>query len=258
MIDVPKPALGYGFSNTPGGTKSRRTMMLPELRLLLDACPTDAAPPAYRAAIIDGNALLKTTAESRQTSFEVLVARYALDPSVLVFRALRDLWDAEQVAQPLLALLCALTRDPFLRATAEVILQAPVGGEVSQADFAASIASSFADRFGETTIKVNGRLTAASWHQAGLLSGRDPKVRVEVDPHPAAVAYALLLGHLCGERGDALFETFWVRVLHDRRHRLRDRAEAASRLGWIEYRHAGSVTDVGFRHLLREQRDAAA
>jgi hypothetical protein len=26
----------------------------------------------------------------------------------------------------------------------------------------------------------------------------------------------------------------------------------AARLGWIEYRHAGNVTDVGFRFLLRE------
>ena len=43
-----------------------------------------------------------------------------LDRRSVLFRGLRDLWDADEAAQPLLALLCSLARDPLLRATADL------------------------------------------------------------------------------------------------------------------------------------------
>ncbi len=70
---------------------------------------------------------------------------------------------------------------------------------------------------------------------------------------PATVAYALLLGHLLDVRGDGLFETLWARLLDAPVYALREHAATASKLGWIEYRHTGSVTDISFRYLLRKE-----
>lgn len=253
MIDVPSAALAYGFGNRPGGTQSRRSLNLAELRLLLAACPVDASAAQYRAVALDENALLKTTAAARLTSYDVLRGRFALDPRVLLFRAIRDLWDADEAAQPLLAFLCASARDPVLRATAEVVLPVPPGGEVPTQALAAAIAERFPGRFGATTVDVGARLASSSWQQAGLLSGRKPKVRAAADSRPVAVAYALLLGHLCGDRGEGLFDTLWARIVDAPVHRLRELAATASRQGWIDYRHAGTVTEVGFGFLLRER-----
>jgi hypothetical protein len=89
VIEVPDSTLRFGFGKNPGGTQSRRTIMLADLQALLSSCPADASAADYRAAVVEQNALLKPTAEARQTSFEVLAARYALDPGVLLFHVLR-------------------------------------------------------------------------------------------------------------------------------------------------------------------------
>ena len=100
-----------------------------------------------------------------------------------------------------------------------------------------------------------GRHAASSWQQSGHLRGKMEKVRDRAESRPAAVAYALLLGHLCGARGDGLFTTLWARRAGAPEHTLREQAAEASRLGYLEYRHAGAVTDISFRHLLRTGRD---
>ena len=65
------------------------------------------------------------------------------------------------------------------------------------------------------------------------------------------MAYALLLGHLEGAQGDALFTTRWARLLDVPPPVLRDHARRASQLGWLEYRHGGGITELSFHHLLR-------
>ncbi len=93
----------------------------------------------------------------------------------------------------------------------------------------------------------------ASWQQSGHLGPAEGgrKLRQQALCRPAAVAYALLLGHLEGRRGEALFDTLWARVLDQPRSRLYDLAFAASQRGMLEFRNAGNVVDVGFRELLR-------
>lgn len=229
-----------------------RTIMLPELRLLLAAVPPDAQPAAYREAIIAQNVLLKPTLDSRKDTYRYLRDRYGLDPRLPLFRALRDLWDADPAAQSLLAMLLASARDPVLRATADTVLPLAPGEPVTAPMLANAIASAFPGRFREATLAVMGRLVAASWTQSGHLAGRAPKRRVRVTCRPVAVAFALLVGHLGDARGDGLFATPWVRLLDAPPHLLREQAMDAARLGWIEYRHAGYVTDIGFHVLLRE------
>src|SRR5205823_939392 len=120
----------------------------------------------------------------------------------------------------------------------------------------AAVNEAFPGTFNPTMLANTGRHAASSWQQSAHLSGRRHKVRAHSDCRPAAVAYALLLGHLCGSRGQGLFATFWSRLLDAPLHVLHEQALAASRQGWIEYRRAGDVVEVGFRHLLRDHPEA--
>ena len=121
---------GHGFSNSPGGTHTSRTIMLEELQLLLAACPVTATLEVYLRAIVDDNVLRKYTLTTRKRTLKSLRELYRLDPRVLLFRALRDLWHADSAAQPLLALLCAFGRDRLVRASASLILDTPRGDEM--------------------------------------------------------------------------------------------------------------------------------
>ena len=231
-------------------------MMLSELRLLLAACPSSATYAQYGAAILAQNVLLKRTEATRRESLRRLRELYGLSRSQVLFRALRDLWDEAPAEQPLLALLAALARDPLLRVSAIPIMAAQPGAPVTAAMLAEAVAQQLPDRLNPTTCASISRHTAATWTRAGHLQGRSPKVRAAAACGPAAAAYALLLGYLCGVRGAALFETFWARITDASASQLHEQAFAASRLGWLEYRHAGDVTDVQFAHLLRAEERA--
>ena len=127
LMLVPAEAVRFGFANQPAGTHGSRTIMLTELRRLLAARPAYAAYDEYRAAAVDENVLLKSTISTRKESLRRLRELYAIDRDVLLFWALRDLWDDDSSAQPLIALLCAAARDPILRASAGLILAAEQG-----------------------------------------------------------------------------------------------------------------------------------
>ena len=235
-----------------GGTHTSRTIQLAELRSLLSAVPSSAEAIAYRDAVIEQNALGKRTLNGRQRSHRYLRELYALDPEVLLFRALRDLWDADTQAQPLLAMLCSLARDPSLRATASAVLPVGLSQLVTAADLQVARQARYPGNYSDAVANKAGRNAASSWTQSGHLTGRSGKTRAHADCRPAAVAYALLLGHLDGAAGEGLFESLWARALDASTGILHDQAFAASQRGWIEFRYGGGVTDVGFSLLLRE------
>src|SRR6266536_3990901 len=151
-IQIPALANEYGFINEPVGAHSSRTMMLAELRLLLAECPQSSSLEKYRSAIIDENVLLKKTVATRKVSFRWMRELYALDRKILLFRALRDLWDEDTQARPLLALLSAVARDPILKSTAERILSIPVGETVTPTMLAEVVNTSFPNRYNPKTL----------------------------------------------------------------------------------------------------------
>jgi hypothetical protein len=252
LFPIPETATSYGFVIDGLGTHSSRTMMLDELRLLLASCPPTTGSDGYRTAIVDDNVLLKKTGVTREKSLRHLRELYGLDPSVPMFRALRDLWDQDTQGQPLLALLCAIARDPSLRATTQVILNAPESTIVTSEMMAKAVEEHHPRRLMASTLATISRNTASSWTQSGHLVGRTGKVRAMVQSHPIVLAYALLLGHFCDVRGEALFHTLWTKVLDTPIHRLQEQAILASQQGWLEYRQSGAVTEITFDYLLRE------
>jgi hypothetical protein len=235
-----------------GGAHTSRTIQLPGLRVLLAAVPADAKSVQYKDAVIEQNALGKKTLNSRQRSYRYLRELYALDPDILLFRALCDLWDVDPAAQPLLAMLSSLARDPSLRATSAAVLPLAVGEPVTALALQAALQSRYPGTYSDAVANKVGRNAASSWTQSGHLAGRTGKTRARAACKPAAVAYALLLGHLEGAVGEGLLTTFWAQVLDVPRTVVLEQAMTASQRGWIELRYGGGVTDITFRMLLRD------
>lgn len=88
---VPDRALAAGFSNSPIGTHTGKTMMLPELRLLLSSIPGVAEFADYQRVTVEENALANATAANRKPTLMYLKQLYGLRPDVPVFIALREL-----------------------------------------------------------------------------------------------------------------------------------------------------------------------
>jgi len=240
-------------TDAPGGPSTSQTIMVSSLQQLLLRLPADAPPAAYKAAVMDENVLGKATTSGREWAFRQLRRFYSFDPSVLLFRALRDLWNHDPVGQPLLAVLCALGRDPVLRVSAPVIFRTEVGAIVTPSDFEAAMEEAFPGAYKENTRRTTAQKVASSWAQAGHLhmEGPNRKVRVRACCTPASVAYALMFGYLLGRRGQALFETVWAKTLDRPTSQLVELAATASQVGMLEFRHVGGVMEIGFGYLLR-------
>ena len=101
-----------GFRFGPRGTQASRTIMLGELTEILAVLPADATRDDYGTAIVEENALGKRTYATRLSSRQRLNEMYGLDPRLALFRVLRYLWKIDPAGRPLLAMLCALARDP--------------------------------------------------------------------------------------------------------------------------------------------------
>jgi hypothetical protein len=236
-----------------GGTNTSHTIVVPALQQLLSAVDPGADAAAYEHAVLEQNVLGKDTTGSRKRTLRYLRELYLLRPDSVLFRALRDVWSDEAAGQPLLAGLCALARDAVFRASAQVIFDTDPGDEVTSTDLARVVEKVFPTAYSETTLAKVGRNTFSSWEQTGHLRAlaRTEKVRARPNCTPATVAYALLLGHLEGVRGAALFDTIWSRILDHPRSHLVELAALASQRSLIDFRHSGGVTDVGFTELLR-------
>lgn len=157
----------------------------------------------------------------------------------------------------MLAVLCACARDPLLRMSATATLQTPVDTVVTAQDFRDAIGAAAPDRFSAKTLRSIGSNLYTSWAQSGHLNGGKVRRRAHPVISPEATAYALVLGRLSGARGPLLFSTFWTALMDTSRGTLYDLASVASRRGWIDFRRAGSVVDVGFPKLLKPEEEEA-
>lgn len=235
-----------------GGTHTSRTIMLDELTALLAAVGVDGSAQDYERAVLEDNVLSKRSDSTRRRSLRYLRELYLLDQASPVFRALSRLWPVDLAAQPVLALVCALGRDPLLRATAPAVLSLSEGGVVTSEDLARAVMRTYPDSYSEAVASKVGRNAASSWTQSGHLRGVSKKVRGSPAARPSDVAFALFLGHLAGEAGAGLFDTIYARALDRPAYTLYDDAFAAAQRGWIDFRRAGEVVEVGFRWLLGE------
>ena len=236
-----------------GGATTSHTIVLPALRVLLDAIGTSANPEEYDRAVLEDNILGKETVQARRRTLRYLRELYILRSDSLLFRALGDLWNDDPSGQPLLAGLCALARDPVFRASAQAIFDTEPGDEVTSTDLAERVAKSFPESYSDATLAKIGRNTSSSWAQTGHLEAvaRTTKVRRRAVCTASTTAFALFLGHLEGLGGASLFDTVWARALDQPRAHLIDHAIVASQRSLIDFRHSGGVIEAKFTELLR-------
>lgn len=236
-----------------GGATTSHTISVHDLVTLLQSCGLRSSFDEYERAVLDDNVLAKKSSGARKRTFRYLRELYLLRDDAILFRALRDLWPTDQRAQPLLAGLCALARDPVFRSTASAIHDATPGEIVESEDLEAAVEAQYPGNYNDDTRAKIGRNTSSSWEQTGHLTieSRFVKRRTRATCLPPNVAYALLLGHLQGVRGELLFDTPWAKILDVPRSHLFTMASLASQQGLIEFRHSGGITEVGFRELLR-------
>ena len=254
MTEKDKQLSRFGFSFERGGAHTSRTMMLEEMGTLLTYVDQPEAEKSdYLQAIDDENCLGKRSGRTRTLTFRHLADLYALDPSLLVFRALRFFWQRDVVGQPLLAVLCAHSRDPMLRATAPFILGFQEGAIITRESMEDLIDAQEPGRFSKATLKSTAQNINSSWTQSGHLAGRVRKVRARAVATPGAAALALLLGYVGGLRGESLLKSDYTRILDCSFEQTLELAEEASRRGWISLKRVGQVIEVLFPNLITAQ-----
>ena len=235
-----------GFRFGMNGPHAARTMMLDDLRVLLAHTPADANRTNYASAIVADNVLGKATKKARELALGHLGTLYGLDASIPIFRAMRRLWALDPAAQPLLALLVSLARDPLLRDSQAFILGLQPGALITRENVEVFLAQSLPDRFSPASLKSFAQNVAGTWTSAGILQGHRRKIRVKPDVRPAVVALGLFLGYLQGRTGQRLFTSEWINVLGSSPGELDAQTNSAFHRGLLVFLNAGGVKEVRF------------
>jgi len=228
------------------GTHTSRTMMLAELTRVLEASPRDAKRDDYATAIIGENCLGKPTASTRRLTNQRLGELYGLDPAIPIFRVFRTLWERNGPDRPLLALLCAIARDPLLATTAETVIQLAHGSDFQREPMRQDLRAAVGNRLSDRTLDKVIRNAASSWTQSGHLEGRSIKRRCRVRPTAESLSFALYLSYLVGFRGSELFSSGWVLVLDCSPGMARDLALEAKRRELLDIRMAADILEINF------------
>jgi hypothetical protein len=247
-----------GFRNGATSVHTSRTMMLDELSLVMEQVGADASVADYRKAVTEDNIVGKATQTTRQRTVKRLEELYALDPACPVFRLLRHFWTADKSGRPMLAFLAAAARDPLLREATPWVLEFGQEDIVAPTAVAELLNRQFPSRFQGSTLLATAQRLASTWAQAGFLRGKVVKRRSRPNVTPASVAFALVLGYLCGLRGQLLLDCLWTRFL-DRTHgEVVDLTIEASKQGWLRYKSAGAVVEITFPGLLTAREELAS
>jgi hypothetical protein len=219
-------------------------MMLKELAELLHVVPADAARAEYETAVVAENCLGKTTTSNRRLTLQRMSELYGLDPEVPLFCVLRRLWALDPAGRPLIALMCALARDPLLRSTSQHILAMPKGAELLHDVYMTSIREHAETRFNDSVLDHVRRNSSATWTQSGHLEGRVRKRRALVSAPFGAVAFALWLGSLEGRVGDDLLASFWMRHFDAASHAIIEAVLRCKQSGLVYASIGGGVVQI--------------
>lgn len=256
FVVIPPQATRFGFSARKSGGHMSRSMMLPELGLLLGATTADAGRAEYRAAIVDDNILGKPTYSSRRKAEKHLYELYGLDPSLALFRVLRRFAAEDSGSLPLLALTCAFCRDAQLRASFSLIEDLKPGEVLPRERMVAHLEAAFPERYSDAMKIALAKNVNTTWTAAGHLKGKVVKRKTAPQPRVAASTYAMFAGYLLGMRGEILVSSVFTRLVGADPSIVVAHLSTAARNGWLRFRHAGGVMEIDFTGLLLPEEEA--
>jgi len=239
-----------GFRLEPGGVHLSKTMMLAELATLLHATPT--SDDDVQAQVLGANILGKRTGTARRLALARLNTLYGIQTPNPIATVLGKLWQQRADGRPLLALLCALAREPLLRDSANAVLPAAAGTSVRWPDIAAKLERKHPGRYSPKMMKSLAQNCASTWTQSGHLTGKVNKRRTAVLATPETAAYAALLGALAGFGGPALLASPWMRTLDRSEAELLNLLRSAEGAGLLRLRAGGGVIEINVRRPMAE------
>lgn len=232
-----------GFRHEPGGVHLSKTMMLAELSTVMQMSGAGSRA-ATASAILDQNILAKPTGSARKLALSRLNTLFGIAEPLPLQSVMLELWRRSTAGHPLLALLCALAREPLLRESAVAILGAPEGTAVRWPDIAAVITQHHSGRYSPKMLKSLAQNCASSWTQSGHLHGKVAKRRARAEPSPEAAAYAAFLGSLAGFGGPALLASPWMQVLDRAEPEVIALLRRAEAQGLLQIRAGGGVVQI--------------
>jgi len=218
-------------------------MMLAELTLLLGSGHGEDAADA----VLVENVLAKPSLRAREAAAYRLGQLYGVGGQDPLGLTLRRLWMRDAAARPMLAIICALARDPAFRDGAAAVLDAPLGQQVRWPSIAAAFEAANPGRLGERMAKSLAQNAASSWTQAGFLAGAVRKERVRAKATPVAAAFAALAATLCGFGGERLLTSRWLDLLDQPLESRLGLLRQAEGMGLIRVRTAGDVMEIETR-----------
>lgn len=242
----------FGFKFGKSGAHSARSMMIVELKQLLDGRPDNATKDDYQEDVLTFNQLHKPTENSRKLTFRHLVDLYGMSTEVPLFRVFRKLWNLDEESQSLLALQLAVARDPLLRKSASTILSLAPGEQIAREVIEALLSEDDPDRFSAASLKSFAQNINGTWTQAGYLKGKAKKLRQGVKPTYVNIIFALWLSRLEGRTGQRLFTSEWCKLLDRDIDSLIALAHMASARGLIGFKHIGEIIEVNFSNMFTE------
>jgi hypothetical protein len=235
-----------GFFNDVGAHNAR-TIMFQELVNLFNATTKNSPIEEIRNKVYNENILHKKSISGRTESFGRLKKTYGLDPNIPLYNILRWSWSiSEEQERPLLALLCALSRDASLRITAPYIFSLMPGKIVDKEKISALIEQAFPNRYSPSSIASMNQNLLSSWTQSGHLKGIAKKIRTKANSNTSACVFALAIGYLAGYRGRMLLDTIWMRALDATAYEIQEYLQRAMKKGWIRYRESGGMMEISF------------
>jgi hypothetical protein len=251
-LDQDKSAF-LGFKNGKSGTHAARSLMLPELTILMD----DFNEQTSTANIIENievfNCLHKATTNSRKLTRRHLTDLYGFDDNICLFRRFRQLWNKSTEARPVLALQLALCRDPLLRVSMPLMLELQPGEILTRQHMEDQLEAYNPGGYSKASKTSFAQNINGSWTQAGFLQGKTKKIRAIPEVRIENVAFALFIAHLHGYEGQRSFQTNWVKILSTDIDDLYTKTQGASRHGHLRFKHASEVVEVTFPGWLTEQ-----
>lgn len=240
----------FGFTFNEGGAHLARSMMFEDLSDLLTDDRIECSRDELVAAIEHENVLGKRSVRSRKLTARHLISLYSLNPSLPIYHAMLYLWQRSTGSRPQLALLTAYVRDRVLRDCTPFVQMMQPGDLYRREILEVFIDKLQPGRFSKSTLESVAQHVATTWTHAGLLVGGTKKSRQVLQPDPAAVAFALLLSFVRGDRGELMFESEYVKLLDCSTGQAMELAEAAGARGWINFKRIGSIVEVEFPRLL--------